>query len=450
MKCSLLMGAVVGWIWVTVTGCGGTTDGGDALGTPAEGGTSNAGSPSSAGSAGSPSSGGTSGSSGVQGGSAGAAPSGGTGNANSGSSSAGATAGAGGSVGSTPTTGLHADGGQIKNGQGQVVQIHGVNRSGSEYECVQTKASIFDGNPDDASAKLMATWNANAVRVPLNESCWLGINGAPAANSGAAYKKAITDYVTVLHNNNMIPILELHWVGPGSSLATLQQPMPDADHAPAFWTDVAMTFAADEGVIFEVYNEPFPGSNMDSTAAWTCWRDGCMANLANETSNTGNGTYQAVGLQALVTAIRGVSGAKQLILLGGLEYSNDLSMWSQYKPTDPLDNLGAAWHIYNYNSCTTSTCWDGAPATLAMTTPIVVTELGENDCQGSFVTPLMTWLDQHSLGYLAWSWNAYGACTASSKTGQGGQPWSLITSQTNGTPNGGFAQAVHDHFLTRP
>src|SRR5450755_2878665 len=119
MKCSLLMGAVGGWIFVAVTGCGGTTDGGDALGTPAEGGTSSAGSPSSAGSnsAGSPSSG----ASGVQGGSAGAAPSGGTGNANSGGSSA---AGAGGSVGSTPTTGLHADGGQIKNGQGQVVQIH--------------------------------------------------------------------------------------------------------------------------------------------------------------------------------------------------------------------------------------------------------------------------------------------------------------------------------------
>ena len=42
--------------------------------------------------------------------------------------------------------------------------------------------------------------------------------------------------------------------------------MPDADHAVDFWTDVATTFANDDGVVFELYNEPFPDSNHDSDA----------------------------------------------------------------------------------------------------------------------------------------------------------------------------------------
>jgi hypothetical protein len=443
IRSAVLVGSLMSGFLLAATGCGGNTESdnspAESAGSSASGGSASNAGGSSAGSH-------SAGSSSASGGSAGTSSAqAGTGNvaAGAGGMAAGGSAGAG----TTPMSGLHADGGQIKNAQGEVVQIHGVNRSGSEYECAQTKSSIFDGKPDDASAKLMLTWNANAVRIPLNESCWLDINGSPSANSGATYKKAISDYVTVLHNNNLIPILELHWVGPGTSLATLQQPMPDADHATAFWTDVATTFAADAGVIFELYNEPFPDSNKDSTAGWTCWRDGCMANLATKTANTGNGTYAAVGLQALISAVRG-AGAKQLILLGGLQYSNALSQWAQYQPTDPLNNLGAAWHIYNYNSCITSACWSGAPAALGKTTPVVVTELGENDCQGSFVTPLMTWLDQNKMGYLAWSWNAYGACEAANQSGQGGQPWSLITSQTDGTPNGGFAQAVRDHFAS--
>jgi len=45
------------------------------------------------------------------------------------------------------------------------------------------------------------------------------------------YQTAIKNYVLRLHKYNLIPILELHWVGPGATLATRQQPMPDADNA---------------------------------------------------------------------------------------------------------------------------------------------------------------------------------------------------------------------------
>ena len=110
-------------------------------------------------------------------------------------------------------------------------------------------------------------------------------------------------------------------------------------------------------------------------------------------------------MQSIVDAIRG-AGSTHVILLGGLQYSNALTQWLAYQPTDPLGQLGAAWHLYNFNACVSAECWDVAPAAVAAAVPLVATEIGQNDCVGGFVTPLMQWLDGHGAGYLAWSWNA--------------------------------------------
>src|SRR5204862_8098937 len=74
--------------------------------------------------------------------------------------------------------GLHVVGNQIQDGAGATIVLHGVNRSGTEYKCVQSGSSFFDGPSTDASVQAITTWpRVNTVRVPLNESCWLGING---------------------------------------------------------------------------------------------------------------------------------------------------------------------------------------------------------------------------------------------------------------------------------
>jgi hypothetical protein len=349
-----------------------------------------------------------------------------------------------------PMMGLHIVGNQIINADGAAVALHGVNRSGTEYQCTKTNAStIFDGPSDVASIQAMATWKVNAVRIPLNESCWLAINGAQPGLSGVNYKQGILAYVAILHQFNIVPILDLHWVGPGTTLATMLQPLPDADHASDFWIDVAKTFASDLGVVFELYNEPFPDSNRDSTTGWQCWRDGCMAKQAGQSTTT---MYQTVGMQALLDGIRDPArgGAMNVVLLGGLQYSNALTQWLQYAPTDSMvpSNIGAAWHVYNFNSCVSADCWDNAPTNVAAMVPIVATEIGENDCaSGTFIQSLMAWLDLHGEGYLAWSWNAFGACVAAPPMMQGGQPWSLINSYVTGTPNSGYATGFHDHLL---
>ena len=67
----------------------------------------------------------------------------------------------------------------------------------------------------------MKMWKINVVRIPLNEDCWLGLNGANP--SGDPYQKAIISYVNLINQNKMYVIVDLHWNAPGSTKATGQQ-----------------------------------------------------------------------------------------------------------------------------------------------------------------------------------------------------------------------------------
>jgi endoglucanase len=375
-------------------------------------------------------------------------------------SGGGSTSGGGDGGGAPPAivyppdpAGLHVVDNQILDAGGDVVVLRGVNRSGSEYKCVQN-GGVFDGPSDEASIVAMTTWRVNAVRVPLNETCWLGLDNLDPKYSGDVYKAAITSYVNLLHKYKLTPIIELHWTAAGASVATGQQPMPDADHAPALWTDVATTFRDDTGVVFELFNEPYPGGNRDTDAAWACWRDGCQASTTKPSAGVA-ATFQAAGMQDLVTAVRN-TGATQLILLGGVEFSNALSQWANYKPIDPLNNLAVAWHIYSNNACRDTVCWNSVLSdSMALGTqyPVVATEIGENDCGNTFINPLMDLLDAHGSGYLAWSWNSSGGCMpaiAATPTtpSSPGNPWPLVTDYASGTPSGDYALGFRDHLAS--
>ena len=89
-------------------------------------------------------------------------------------------------------------------------------------------------------------------------------------------------------------------------------------------------------------------------------------------------------MQTLVSAVR-ATGANNVIMLGGLEYANDLTQWLAYKPTDPDHNLVASWHSYNFNTCSTQSCWTSQIAPVLAQVPVVSGEIGENDCAGTYI-----------------------------------------------------------------
>jgi endoglucanase len=331
------------------------------------------------------------------------------------------------------------------------VLLRGVNRSGSEYRCVQATAEtdpehyFFDGPSDAASIAAIASWNITAVRVPLNETCWLAINGVLPESSGENYRSAIEGYVELILDAGLVPILDLHWAAPGEFQARRLQPMPNREHSADFWRSVAERFKHEERIVFEPYNEPFPSGNSNGPAAWDCWQNGCISDVAVRTGEVSTATYESTGMGALVAAIR-ETGARNLILLAGIQYANSLDEWLTRRPQDPIGNTAASWHVYNTNPCRDGECWNDVPATLAKQVPVVATEIGQNDCgQADFVAPLLDFLDANANGYLAWSWNAYGECRPPGSMPYP-NPWSLITDYESGAPNGGYAEIFYDHL----
>jgi hypothetical protein len=326
---------------------------------------------------------------------------------------------------------VRVDGNRLVDGAGKPMRLVGVDHSGSEYACVQGYG-IFDSPHDDALAKSIASWHVNAVRVPLNEDCWLAINGIKPQYSGQTYQAAIVDWVKTLHAHGLYAILELHWNAPGTNPSKGQLPMADVDHAPTFWAEVATAFAADPAVVFDLYNEPYIDTqNADTQDPWTCWRDGC-------TIKAGAGIpadWAGTGMQALVDAVRG-TGATNVIMAGGLAYANDLSGWIAHAPNDPKKQLAASFHLYNFNTCKTQACWDGQIAPVAAEVPLVTGEIGENDCGHGFIDGYMAWADAHGISYLGWTFNPWDCATGPA----------LVTDFA-GTPTA-FGQGYRDHVLT--
>ncbi len=288
-------------------------------------------------------------------------------------------------------------GNRLVGASGETIRLLGVDRSGSEYMCVGGWG-IFDGPVDATAVKAMAAWHIDAVRVPLNEDCWLGINGVKPSLGGAAYQTAIEEYVRTLQSYGLVVILDLHWAAPGAHRAESQWPMADADHAPAFWSSVAHAFAANHGVVFDLFNEPYGIS-------WPCWLNGCTA-----TYETGGAkvAYQTAGMQSLLNAVRG-AGAAQPVMLGGLQWAGDESQWLAYEPADPDHQLAVSFHNYNFIGCDTEACWNATIAPLARKVPVVTGELGENGCRASYIKQYMPWADANGVSYLGWTWDAVGA-----------------------------------------
>ena len=282
-----------------------------------------------------------------------------------------------------PGLSIAVNGNHFVNGRGKTVTLHGVNISGTEWQCIYGQA--FYGPSGGASIAAIAAWHVNAVRIPLNEDCWLGINGAPT--DIASYHRAIRNYVDRLHAHDLYAILDLHWSAPGTTLSHLGSDfagffeMADADHSPEFWSSVASYFKDDHAVLFDLFNEP-------NGISWKCWRNGCRAPRG----------FQTAGMQQLVNAVRG-TGSTSPVMVGGLNYAGQLGQqWLQYHPNDSANQLVASEHNYGQTDYSTNI------GLVAAKFPVVVGELGEANCAHNYLDSFLPWADSHGVSYLAWAW----------------------------------------------
>ncbi|OIK07884.1 cellulose-binding protein [Streptomyces monashensis] len=328
---------------------------------------------------------------------------------------------------------LHVSGTRIEDTSGATRRLLGVNRSGGEFMCVQGHG-IWDGPVDDAAIQAIADWKADAVRIPLNEECWLGLSNIKPEYGGTNYINAVKNLVARVETHGMTPILDLHWTygqytgnsaGCSDVHATCQKPMPDAQYSPSFWASVASTFKDDPAPVYDLFNEPYPDRATSSTTdAWTCWRDG---------GTCAGIPYEVAGMQDLVDSIRN-TGSTNVLMVGGLAYANDLSQWTVYKPQDPVGNLAAAYHGYNFNTCASESCWNSTLAPVAAQVPLVAGEIGENTCAHGFIDQAMKWFDDRNLSYLGWAWNTWDCSSGPS-----------LISAYDGTPTA-YGTGLRDHL----
>jgi predicted esterase len=352
------------------------------------------------------------------------------------------------------------------DGNGKTFRLLGANLSSAEFACVEptygntyrVATGVWALPTNDAAIAAMASWHMTAVRIPLNEDCWLGINpvrrkessisrirGAAAVRrAGRAlrkrYRRQIVAVVNRLHAHGMVAVLDLHWSAPGHTLASQQYPLPDRAHSPAFWRSVAHTFRKDRSVVLELFNEPV--LQPKSALRWRCMRDGCrVPNGCGDCGAKPHGTYRTAGFQQLVKTVRR-AGGRMPLLVPGRYYSNDLGQWLRWKPSDKLKRIGATFHAYNLD-CHDESCWDRTVKHVAKKVPVVATEFGPDasdaaPCDTSYDERWMNWADGASVGYLAWWWF----------TPDPGQPRCSLDMLTDfsGTPRAGHGQAVHDHL----
>jgi hypothetical protein len=286
----------------------------------------------------------------------------------------------------------------------------GVNWPSFEYACYYGYAySDGDGakttHPDSSQARLIASWHANTVRVPLNEACWLGVDGQPAFGDVAGYRAAVGSWVRTLNRAGLAVILDLHWSAPPGVGAEGQRAMPD-ERSPAFWSSVAGAFKSNRAVMFDLFNEPYSryddDGNLVFDLSWDCWASGgCSPPAVNDGEPVDGNTYTALGMASLVEAVRS-TGAKQPLMLAGRDYANDLGEWLDHRPADR--QLVASFHNYAGQVCHTVSCWNRTIAPVARRVPVVTGEFGEKDCRATHMKRFMSWADKRDVGYLAWAW----------------------------------------------
>jgi endoglucanase len=377
-------------------------------------------------------------------------------------------------------------GNRFVNQTGTTVVLRGANIVGTQYDCAQAGAGFYDdstitpgvgGNPGTYTTEINAlkTWGVNAVRINLNEECWLGINGVPATTSATAgsvpagdtyntktnaYMTEMGNYVKALNAAGIYTELVLNLNAPGNELITdagidAQNPLPESN-SDMFWKSVASYFKSNHAVIFGVFNEPFPPSakaDGGNPAGWACVVHGCT--VPDYTSENANqygsllptATYTGVGAEQLITDIRQYNTAAPL-LVGGPDFAGDLDDWlgafyPNGKSIDPENELAASVHIYypsGDSPCSgavdsvkdNGTC-AGAVTGIAQTVPVMIDELGDFTCSANASTstdlaPFIQSIDAEDaaasidIGYMGWAWT-----TASCDP-------NLITSFTTGAP----------------
>ena len=355
--------------------------------------------------------------------------------------------------------GLFVSGDRLVNSAGQIVQLHGVNRSGHRIRVHPGRRDLRwrrpqRRRPDRLPDRGDGRRNGRVAHQRRPDRSQRGLLAGDqrlghhqlGRGFGANYIDAIVGYVHLLHQYGIYAELSLVWAAPGDQQATYQNDAPDEDNSPAMWTSMAQTFKNDPNVILAPWGE--------TTVDWSCFENGCddEARWASDPGD-GDGTcgnncylYTSAGMQQAATDMR-AAGYHGPIAIPCIHYANDCSdsngSWISSMPTDPDHQLLAEVHAYGGNPCDTTSCFDLTMLPILQAGhPLIFGETGEtwnySDCPSTFyIESFLQWAEQNGVGTEAWVWDTWGACSTGA-----------MISNYDGTPEDAWAAYVQSNYQT--
>ena len=187
---------------------------------------------------------------------------------------------------------LKVVGTRILNSKNQPVLLRGVNAASLEWTSDGRGAHSQNVNV------AIQDWHVNIIRLPLSQDRWFG-KAPEQTDGGKAYRALVQAGVDTCASQSCYIILDLHWSDCnewGTNIG--QHSMPDLNSL-AFWKDFAPVYANQPAVLYDLYNEPHDVS-------WDVWlKGGTITDRPNSRRAGPPRTYQAVGMQTLLDAVRG-------------------------------------------------------------------------------------------------------------------------------------------------
>lgn len=273
---------------------------------------------------------------------------------------------------------------KIYNVNNQPHIFRGIDRPSLEWNAMGEHLSLADYQE-------MRKWNANVVRVAVNQKFW--------RDDTSGYRARLDENINWIKSTGMDVIIDLHWSdGASQTDGAGQHRMADL-YSIEFWKQIAEKYKNDGRVLFELYNEPHDIS-------CEVWKNG---------GDSGEG-YQASGMQQIYDAIRQQS-AHNLVLIGGLNWAFDLTCVKTHRITGY--NIAYATHPYNFEGKNTEADWDSKVGFIAPTDPVIITEFGDTQNKESsgdvctqnslFTKRIIDWAESNHFSWTAWAWFA-GSC----------------------------------------
>jgi hypothetical protein len=227
--------------------------------------------------------------------------------------------------------------------------------------------------------------------------------------------------------------------------------MADSDNSINFWSSIADKFKSYPNVMFELFNEPYLYWLTSGETDWNVLLNGgtISAYVTGDGSKyTVNYTWKTAGMQQMLDAVR-QTGATNIVLVGGVSWSQDLSQWVAHMPKDPQKQIAAVWHAYP-NSGTVgdpqaaspkfgSIAYTWTKSVLTAGYPVFITEFGDHNTPGTigspFVSNLLPWADANGASYTGWTWDPWGESD------------NVLIKDHIGTPTDGYGVYTKAHYL---